>query len=56
MIMSYPSGPARYDCTGPEWMELFRSRRQAEEIWTKIQKVQGSKINLHVIFILIIEC
>ena len=41
MIMSYPSGPARYDCTGPEWMELFRSRRQAEEIWTKIQKVQG---------------
>ena len=26
--MNYPSGPARYDCTGPEWMELFRSRRQ----------------------------
>ena len=28
MIMSYPSGPARYDCTGPKWMELFKSRRQ----------------------------
>ena len=26
--MNYPSGPARYDCTGPEWMELMRSRRE----------------------------
>ena len=26
--MNYPSGPARYDCTGPECMEVFRSRRQ----------------------------
>jgi len=26
--MNYPSGPARYDCTGPKWMELFKSRRQ----------------------------
>ena len=21
--MNYPSGPARYDCTGPKWMELL---------------------------------
>ena len=26
--MNYPSGPARHDCTGPEWMELMRSRRE----------------------------
>ena len=26
--MNYPSGPARYDCTGPEWMDLMRSRRE----------------------------
>ena len=26
--MNYPSGPARYDCTGPEWLELFRSRNE----------------------------
>ena len=26
--MNYPSGPARYDCTGPECMQVFRPRRQ----------------------------
>ena len=29
--MNYPSGPARYDCSGPEWLELMRSRRQKKE-------------------------
>jgi len=26
--MNYSSGPARYDCSGPEWKELLRSRRE----------------------------
>ena len=29
--MNYPSGPARYDCSGPEWLELMRSRREKKE-------------------------
>ena len=28
---NYPSGPARYDCSGPEWLELMRSRREKKE-------------------------
>ena len=36
--MNYPSGSARYDCTGPEWMELFRSRNDKKTSKRKLTR------------------
>ena len=36
--MNYPTGSARYDCTGPEWMELFRSRNDKKTSKRKLTR------------------
>ena len=41
--MNYPSGPARHDCTGLEWMELMRSRREKRYSKTSTKKKKDWK-------------